>query len=131
MINQTFVSLKLLFLSFDKGIKGGGSPINGAINGAEDENSLFHRVGDKDDGGSKDPSDNSYLEAEAKLMANGRQISPKLEYDSVKVPGDDKEMDEPSGKKSHHGYFWHKLSTYYYFAYYYLGGYIWFGKIVT
>ena len=99
MINQTFVSLKLLlFLPFDKGIKGEGSPINGAINraidGAEDENSLIDRIGDRDDGGSKDPSNANSLKAEAKSLVNGQQIASKLEYDSVKVPGDGKEMDD-------------------------------------
>ena len=90
-------------MPFDKGIKGGGSPINGTINGVEDENSLIDRIGDRDEESSKGPSDDSYLEPEAKSLVNGQQIAPKLEYDSVKVPGGDNEKNDPSGKKSRYG----------------------------
>ena len=94
MINQTFVSLKLLYLPFDKRIKGEDPPVNGAINGAEDENSQADGIEDRDEGGSKDLSEASSLEAEAKSLVNGQQIAPKLKYDSVEVPADDKEMDD-------------------------------------
>ena len=94
MINQTFVSLKLLYLPFDKRIKGEDPPVNGAINGAEDENSRTDGIEDRDEGGSKDLFEASSLEAEAKSLVNGQQIAPKLKYDSVEVPANDKEMDD-------------------------------------